>query len=103
MTRLSIGAKWTLRYTAVMLLAVSLLAAYTYLRIDQRFHQDARFLVDLQLKELVDTLQVVPVGDPALQGILERNRYRLPGEPGNHCRSIEKHQRSEGPSGSRQQ
>lgn len=73
MTRLSIGAKWTLRYTAVMLLAVSLLAAYTYLRIDQRFHQDARFLVDLQLKELVDTLQVVPVGDPALQGILERS------------------------------
>jgi len=72
-TRLSIGAKWTLRYTAVMLLAVSLLATYTYLRIDQRFHQDARFLVDLQLKELVDTLQVVPVGDPALQGILERS------------------------------
>ena len=26
MTRLSIGAKWTLRYTSVMLLAVSLLA-----------------------------------------------------------------------------
>jgi two-component system heavy metal sensor histidine kinase CusS len=72
-TRLSIGAKWTLRYTAVMLLAVSLLAAYTYLRIDQRFHQDARFLVDLQLKELVETLEAVPVGDPALVAILERS------------------------------
>jgi heavy metal sensor kinase len=72
-TRLSIGAKWTLRYTAVMLLAVSLLAAYTYLRIDQRFHQDARFLVDLQLKELVETLEAVPVGDAALEGILERS------------------------------
>ena len=42
-------------------------------------------------------------GKIELQGVLERNRYRLPGEPGNHCRSIEKHQRSEGPSGSRQQ
>lgn len=73
MTRLSIGAKWTLRYTAVMLLAVSLLAAYTYLRIDQRFHQDARFLVDLQLKELVETLEAVPVGDPVLEAILERS------------------------------
>jgi hypothetical protein len=71
--RLSIGFKWTLRYTAVMLLAVSLLAAYTYLRIDQRFHQDARFLVDLQLKELVETLEAVPVGDPALVAILERS------------------------------
>jgi two-component system, OmpR family, heavy metal sensor histidine kinase CusS len=71
--RLSIGAKWTLRYTAVMLLAVSLLAAYTYWRIDQRFHQDARFLVDLQLKEVVETLEAVPVGDPDLNGILERN------------------------------
>ena len=73
MRRLSIGAKWTLRYTAVMLLAVSLLAAYTYLRIDQRFHQDARFLVDLQLKELVETLDAVPVSDPALLAILERS------------------------------
>lgn len=73
MTRLSIGAKWTLRYTAVMLLAVSLLAAYTYFRIEQRFLQDARFLVDLQLKELVETLEAVPVDDPAFRAILERS------------------------------
>jgi heavy metal sensor kinase len=72
-TRLSIGAKWTLRYTAVMLLAVSLLATYTYFRIDQRFLQDARFLVDLQLKEVVETLEAVPVGDPAFRAILERS------------------------------
>lgn len=73
MTRLSIGAKWTLRYTAVMLLAVSLLAAYTYFRINQRFLQDARFLVDLQLKEVVETLEAVPVDDPVFRAILERS------------------------------
>lgn len=71
--RLSIGAKWTLRYTAVMLLAVSLLATYTYFRIDQRFLKDARFLVDLQLKELVQTLAAVPVDDPGFRAMLERS------------------------------
>ena len=73
MTRLSIGAKWTLRYTAVMLLAVSLLAAYTYFRIDQRFEQDARFLVDLQLKELADILGEVPITDPNFGVMLDRS------------------------------
>ena len=73
MTRLSIGAKWTLRYTAVMLLAVSLLAAYTYFRIDQRFEQDARFLVDLQLKELADILGEVPISDPTFAMMLDRS------------------------------
>jgi heavy metal sensor kinase len=72
-TRLSIGAKWTLRYTAVMLLAVSLLAAYTYFRIDQRFEQDARFLVDLQLKELADILAEVPISDPSFSVMLDRS------------------------------
>jgi heavy metal sensor kinase len=72
-TRLSIGAKWTLRYTAVMLLAVSLLAAYTYFRIDQRFEQDARFLVDLQLKELADILGEVPISDPTFAMMVDRS------------------------------
>jgi heavy metal sensor kinase len=71
--RLSVGAKWTLRYTAAMLVAVSLLAAYTYVRIERRFLNNARFLVDLQLKELVKTLEAVPVGDPALHDILVRS------------------------------
>jgi heavy metal sensor kinase len=71
--RLSVGAKWTLRYTAAMLLAISLLAAYTYVRIEQRFRNNARFLADLQLKELEETLEAVPVGDPALHEILVRS------------------------------
>jgi heavy metal sensor kinase len=71
--RLSIGAKWTLRYTAVMLLAVSLLAMYTYLRIDQRFRNDARFLVDLQLSELSDTLAGANVDDRELEARLDRS------------------------------
>jgi heavy metal sensor kinase len=69
-TRLSIGAKWTLRYTAVMLLAVSLLAAYTYWRIDERFLHEARFLVDLQLKELVDALETATPRDPAFRAMV---------------------------------
>jgi len=70
---LSIGAKWTLRYTAVMLVAVSLLAAYTYVRIEQRLLQDARFLVDLQLKQLAETLVAVPADDAALALFLQRS------------------------------
>ena len=73
MTRLSIGAKWTLRYTAVMLLAVSVLAAYTYFRIDQRFEQDARFLVDLQLEELAGILGEVPISDRNFGVMLDRS------------------------------
>jgi heavy metal sensor kinase len=72
-SRLSIGAKWTLRYTGAMFVAVSLLAAYTYVRIEQRLLQDARFLVDLQLKQLAETLAVVPLGDPELAVYVERN------------------------------
>jgi heavy metal sensor kinase len=71
--RLSIGAKWTLRYTAVMLLAVSLLAMYTYLRIDQRFRNDARFLVDLQLSELADMLAGADLDDRELEARLDRS------------------------------
>jgi heavy metal sensor kinase len=72
-SRLSIGAKWTLRYTAAMLVAVSLLAAYTYVRIEQRLLQDARFLVDLQLKQLGETLASAPGGDAALRLYLQRS------------------------------
>ena len=35
--------------------------------------QDARFLVDLQLKELEETLEAVPVDDPVFRAILERS------------------------------
>jgi heavy metal sensor kinase len=70
-TRLSIGAKWTLRYTAVMLLAVSLLAAYTYWRIEDRFQREARFVVDLQLKELADALESTSADDPSFRAMVE--------------------------------
>jgi heavy metal sensor kinase len=68
---LSIGAKWTLRYTAVMLLAVSLLAAYTYWRIDDRFEREARFLIDLQLKEVVEAVGSSHADDPAVRAMIE--------------------------------
>lgn len=71
--RLSIGARWTLRYTAAMLVAVSLLAGYTYLRIERRLLQDARFLVDVELKQLAEMLAGVGAGDPDLDVYLERS------------------------------
>jgi heavy metal sensor kinase len=71
--RLSIGAKWTLRYTAAMLVAVSLLAGYTYFRIQQRLLQDARFLVDVELKQLAEMLVGVRAGDPDIAVYLERS------------------------------
>jgi heavy metal sensor kinase len=56
-----------------MWLAVSLLAAYTYLRIEQRLLQDARFLVDLQLKQLSENLAAQPSDDAALAQYAERS------------------------------
>jgi two-component system heavy metal sensor histidine kinase CusS len=58
---------------AAMLVAVSLLAAYAYVRIEQRLLQDARFLVDLHLKQMSETLAAAPGDDAALANYAERS------------------------------
>lgn len=56
--RLSIGAKWTLRTTVAFLGAATLLAFYTYGRIDRRLRQDARLFLELQMDELAQGIAV---------------------------------------------
>jgi len=57
---LSIGAKWTLRYTAVMLLTVSGFSVYVYERAESRFDNDAKVLIDLQLDQLLEFVDAHP-------------------------------------------
>jgi signal transduction histidine kinase len=54
--KLGVGAKWTLRYTAALLVAVSVFAAYTYMRIERRLRQDARLVLELQVDELGEAI-----------------------------------------------
>jgi len=43
-TRLSIGARWTLRFAAALLVAVSLFAGFSYVRIEAGMLQDAKLI-----------------------------------------------------------
>jgi heavy metal sensor kinase len=56
-TRLSIGARWTLRFAGALLVAVSIFAGYSYVRIEAGILQDAKLLLDLQLEELEAVLE----------------------------------------------
>ena len=56
MTRLSIGARWTLRFAGALLVAVSLFAGYSYVQIESGILQDAKLILDLQLEELEEAL-----------------------------------------------
>lgn len=51
--RLSIGAKWTLRYMAVMLITTSAFSVFVYHRVEQRIQKDAGLLMELQLAQLI--------------------------------------------------
>ena len=50
---LSIGAKWTLRYVAVMLITTSIFAYFVYERAEERIRKDAGLLAELQLAQLI--------------------------------------------------
>lgn len=54
MTRLSVGAKWTLRFSLAFLVGVSVFSVYTYTRIEKNIIQDAKLILDLQLRQLAD-------------------------------------------------
>jgi len=53
---LSIQTKWAVRYTAALLVSISIFAFYVYLRFDRSLEQDARLLLELQAQELVQEL-----------------------------------------------
>lgn len=62
--RLSIGAQWTLRYAAVMLVTASAFSAYVYERAERATEKDAKTLIRLQLAQTLEFMQAHP-GDPA--------------------------------------
>ena len=54
--RLSVGTRWTLRYSLAMLVTVVILALLVYDRVERRIQQDAELLLDLQVQEVVAAL-----------------------------------------------
>jgi HAMP domain-containing protein len=55
--RLSVGTRWTLRYSLAMLATVIVLAVMVFERVERRFHQDAKLLLELQVSEVVAALE----------------------------------------------
>lgn len=51
---LSIGAKFTLRYTAAMAVTMTIFAGVVYQQVAQRINREASLLLDVQLRDLVD-------------------------------------------------
>lgn len=62
--RPSIGAQWTLRTAAVMLVTASAFSAYVYERAERGIEKDAKTLVKLQLAQVLEYMAAHP-GDPA--------------------------------------
>ncbi len=56
--RLSIGARWTIRYAAVMLVTASAFSAYVYERAERSTEKDAKTLIKLQLAQAFEFIQV---------------------------------------------
>jgi len=61
---LSIGAKWTLRHAAVVLIAVTLFSVYVYERVQRGIDKDARVLIKLQLAQALEFVHAHP-DDPS--------------------------------------
>jgi heavy metal sensor kinase len=57
---LSIGAKWTLRYVAVMLVTASAFSAYVYERAERGIDKDAKVLMRLQLDQILQFVDEHP-------------------------------------------
>jgi len=71
--RLSIGARWTLRYTLALLVTVTVFGIFTYEQILARTEEDARFVLELQVQEAVEALQGSEPGSSDVEVALERS------------------------------
>jgi hypothetical protein len=69
----SIGTRWTLRYTATLLVTVSIFAAYTYSRVVRRTENDAKLHLELQVKEIADAIRDTWPTAPSVIDTVERN------------------------------
>jgi heavy metal sensor kinase len=71
--RLSIGLRWTLRYTLALLVTVSVFGSYTYSRIAARTEQDARLVLQLQVEELIEAIERAGTASNAVANSLDRS------------------------------
>lgn len=62
--RPSIGARWTLRTAAVMLVTASAFSAYVYERAERGIEKDAKTLIKLQVAQVLEYMAAHP-GDPS--------------------------------------
>jgi len=71
--RVSIGTRWALRYTAALLVTVSIFAAYTYSRVVSRTESDAALHLELQVKQIADAIGDSWSTAPSVIHTVERN------------------------------
>jgi two-component system heavy metal sensor histidine kinase CusS len=69
----SIGTRWTLRYTAALLVTVSIFAAYTYSQVVSRTEKDAKLHLELQVNEIADVIRDSWATAPSVIDTVERN------------------------------
>ena len=69
----SIGTRWTMRYTAALLVTVSIFAAYTYTQVVNRTEKDAKLHLELQVKEIADAIRDSWATAPSVVETVERN------------------------------
>ncbi|MEN8181046.1 MAG: HAMP domain-containing sensor histidine kinase [Myxococcota bacterium] len=70
--RLSVGTRWTLRYSLAMLATVVVFAMIVFDRVEQRFQQNAELLLDLQVTEVRAALERHLDEPQALDGWLDQ-------------------------------
>jgi heavy metal sensor kinase len=70
---LSIQTKWAVRYSAALLVSISIFAFYVYARIDRNLEQDARLVLELQAQELVQELAESTASNEGLIEYVERH------------------------------
>jgi heavy metal sensor kinase len=71
--RLSIGLRWTFRYTLALLVTVSIFGSYTYSRIAARTEQDAKLVLALQVEELMEAIDRAGVASNSVANSLDRS------------------------------
>jgi heavy metal sensor kinase len=71
--RISIGTRWTLRFTATLLVTVSIFAVHTYTRVVSRTENDAKLLLELQVKEVAEAIEDSSPTAPSVVESVERN------------------------------
>lgn len=78
--RLSIGWRWTLRYTVALMVSVTALGLYTYYRIEQRTQRDARLVLELQAHDVIAAMLQHGYDAPEVQRAVDQAVNTTDGE-----------------------